>query len=329
MPIVSAFIYLLAIHTLSAAEATTGNPLVINGQSNLWVQNQKISNPNGPCISITGAKNIQIINSEIGPCAGDGVNVIGSSGIKLTALSIHDSQGNGVAVATSANVNLNASQIQGGTSSVYVYLSTGVKITKNSFLNVQGPRPRGNFVQFNAVSGAGNRISCNTAVDLPGLSSPEDQINLYASNGLATDPIQVVGNKIYGGGPSTSGGGIILGDGSGSYQTAQDNVLVNPGQYGVSIAGGNHMQLINNKVFSQYFSYNNIGLYVWNQYTPVCSNITVQGNSVNYVGKNNTPGASAWDGGNCGTITGWSNNTFYDTTLTEDIFRSYEPVECL
>jgi len=312
----------------TSTEKAVSPPLVISGQSNVWIQNVRITNPNGPCILIqNGSKNVQVINSELGPCSGGGIEIKGSSVIKVNNVSIHDAKGNGVQVSTSTNVKIEQNTIIGGQSQVYVYSSSGIQVLKNSFLNAQGPRPRGNFVQFNAVSGGGNRISCNTGVDLPNLSVPEDHINLYQSNGLASDPIQIVGNKIYGGGPSTSGGGIILGDGSGSYQMAKDNALVNPGQYGVSVAGGHHMQLLNNRVFSQSFPYNNIGLYVWNQYTPPCSAITVQGNKVNYKNKNNQSNGG-WNGGNCGTITGWSDNNFNDPSVTEAVFRDFTSSEC-
>lgn len=55
-----------------------------------------------------------------------------------------------------------------------------------------------------------------------------DAINLYKSNGIAGDPIQVIGNRIRGGGPSTSGGGIMTGDQGGSYILVSI-ILVNPG----------------------------------------------------------------------------------------------------
>jgi len=61
----------------------------------------------------------------------------------------------------------------------------------------------------------------------------------------------VRGNWIRGGGPSTSGGGINIGDYGGSYQITENNILVNPGQYGIGISGGNNMIMRNNKVYGK------------------------------------------------------------------------------
>ena len=53
----------------------------------------------------------------------------------------------------------------------------------------------------------------------------------------------------------------------------------------------------------------NVGLYVWDQYNSNCRNITVRGNWVNWTKKDGTV-AGAWNGNNCGTIEGWSDNAW-------------------
>jgi hypothetical protein len=93
-------------------------------------------------------------------------------------------------------------------------------------------------VQFNAVTGKSNRINCNVGENISGQSYPEDAINLYKSSGDPTDPIQVVGNKIKGGGPSNTDSGIAVGDSAGAYVLVKDNVLIDPGQVGIGIGGG-------------------------------------------------------------------------------------------
>ncbi|MGH9630264.1 MAG: NPCBM/NEW2 domain-containing protein, partial [Bryobacteraceae bacterium] len=202
-------------------------------------------------------------------------------------------------------------------SGVYAMDSSSIKVDHNSFLNVQGPGPRGQFVQFNRVNGKNNRITCNTGKNVLGESDAEDAINLHQSNGDPSDPIQIMGNKVEGGGPSPSGGGILLGDGGGSNQIAKDNILVDPGQYGVAAAGGNNLQLVNNSVYGKRQSFTNVGLYVWNQYGGSCYGITAQGNSVRWTNKDGVTNPS-FNGGNCGSINGWSNN-FWNASIGPEI----------
>ena len=112
-------------------------------------------------------------------------------------------------------------------SGVYAEQTTagGIVVNSNQFLNMVGPFPRGQFIQFNNVSGAGSSISNNKGENILGQSYPEDAISLYQSNGTSSSPIIVNGNWIRGGGPSSSGGGIMLGDNGGSYETASKQYL--------------------------------------------------------------------------------------------------------
>lgn len=180
-------------------------------------------------------------------------------------------------------------------------------------------------MQFNEVNGSGNQITCNVSDGTtPGYKNgTEDQINMWMSSGTAASPISITYNKIRGGGPSTSGGGIIAGDGGGSYITIDTNILVNPGQYGVSIAGGHDNKMLNNKIYSGAFAWTNIGAFVWNQYAPAAYNEEVSGNRVNWL---NSSGVANnwWDGGNSGTIT-MSNNVFGDSTIGSSIWNDTLP----
>jgi hypothetical protein len=192
-----------------------------------------------------------------------------------------------------------------------VYINTGTLITveRNKFLNMKGPFPGGQFVQFGRVTGGGNRIKCNVGENILNQSYPEDAINIYDSHGTAADPLLVIGNKIRGGGPSGSGGGILLGDTDGSYLIASDNVVVDPGQYGIQIGGGHHNQLLNNLVFGKQQPFTNVGMAVWQGYPTIpCSNLTSSGNVVKWTNSSGAPNA-AWNDGRCGTVAGWSSNT--------------------
>ena len=179
-------------------------------------------------------------------------------------------------------------------------------------LNMQGPMPRGQFVQFISCYGAGNSIMSNKFENILGSSNPEDAINIFQSNGTSASPITIAYNWIRGGGPSTTGGGIALGDGGGSsYQTAFENILVNPGQYGIAIAAGTVMSILNNQIYAAQAPFTNVGTFAWNQYasTSGCSVTTISGNVVNFTAAGGYQNSS-WDGGNCGAISGWSANTW-------------------
>lgn len=172
-----------------------------------------------------------------------------------------------------------------------------------------GPLPRGQFVQFNNVNGPGCLIEGNLCENLSGKSNAEDAISLYMSNGTPQSPIIVRANMIRGGGPSKTGGGIALGDAGGSNQLAENNILVNPGQYGIGIAGGANIQILNNKIYAKKNTFTNVGISVWNQYTKTsgCNIIVVRGNEVDWTNARGEPNP-AWDSGNCGPIEGWDNN---------------------
>jgi hypothetical protein len=313
--------FLLAAPTLSTAALTPSQPIVISGQSNVTISGVSISNPSGPCITVkNGSQNIVIRDSELGPCAGSGVLFHTSNGVTLTNSYVHDTTEEGVTAFNVDGLTIIRNRMARNKTGVHAAHSTRVNVQYNNFLNVTGPFPRGQFVQFEDVSGTGNRIKCNYGLNQLGQSYPEDAINLYRSYGDPTDPIQIIGNKINGGGPSFSGGGIMLGDAGGSYQIAQDNILVDPGQYGVSVAGGNNITVSGNMIYARQQPFTNVGITVWMQRAPDCYAITVQGNSTNWTNANGARNGK-WTGGNCGTISGWDSNN-WDAAIDANIITS-------
>ena len=261
-------------------------PIVIDGKQNTVVRGVRISNANGPCIVIRhNAKNVRVENSELGPCAGGGIIAYDSAGVVIDNVYIHHTgtTGNGIDVSYSDDVTVTNSRLEFVRTGIYVLESSRIRIERNRFLNMLGPMPRGQFVQFDKVRGPGNRIKCNVGENIPGASNPEDSINIYQSSGEPNDWLRVTGNKIKGGGPSISGGGILLGDHGGAYIFASDNILVNPGQHGITVASGHHIMVMNNLIFGKAQSFTNVGLSVWNQSWPQCFAITAQGNSINFV----------------------------------------------
>ena len=282
--------------------------LLLEGRMDVVISGIRLSNPDGPCVVVRNSQRIRIERSELGPCQG-GVSIEGSSGVAVSDSVIRDTgqAGNGVDVIFSQDVAVTNNRIERVRTGVYALGSSGVKVERNTFRNVLGPFPRGQFVQFNQVSGRGNRVTCNVGENVPGESWPEDAISMFASNGEPGDPIRITGNKIRGGGPGQWGGGIMLGDGGGSYQVAADNVLVDPGQYGMAIAGGHDMRIVRNRIYARQQPFTNAGIYVWNQYAPPCYGHIVRQNQVQWTNREGVPNPR-WDGTNCGVITGWDNN---------------------
>jgi parallel beta-helix repeat protein len=233
--------------------------------------------------------------------------------VHITGNKLYNSTDVGIHLYQCYNVTIDNNYFTNVSTGVYVQgvgiTTGGIVINQNQFLNMMGPLPRGQFVQFNNVTGPGCSISNNLCENIFGQSYPEDAISLYMSNGTAASPIMVSGNSIRGGGPSTTGGGIILGDAGGSYQTVESNVLVNPGQYGIGIASGTDMQVLNNKIFATKNVFTNVGVTVWNQYSNACAIINVSGNQVNWTAAGGYANPD-WNDGNCGTVAGWNTNSW-------------------
>lgn len=264
----------------------SSEPIVLNGISDMTISELEISNPNGNCIQLRNCHNIIIQKCKLGPSSGNGVNLY-----ECTNISVIDCRMESVATG------------------VYALESTDINVENITVKNVQGPKPRGQMVQFNKVNGTRNKVNYNVVENILGESTAEDAINMFKSNGTSLNPIQIKGNWIRGGGPSKSGGGILLGDGGGSNYLVQDNVLVNPGQYGIGVASGTNARILNNRIYSKQQDFTNVGLYVWNQYDSECNNITVMGNEVNWTNKSGNLNG-AWNGNNCGEVNNWKDNNW-------------------
>jgi len=264
---------------------TSSEAVIRDGQSNFTISGLEINTSRDNAIQLSNCSNVTIENCKI-------------TGAVLS----------GIELKSCTNVTIRDCYITNVATAVVAYSSQRVSVTHIEAKNVKGPFPRGQMVQFHQVSGGGNRINYNVSENILGESYPEDAINLYKSRGTAEDPIQVIGNWIRGGGPSKSGGGIMTGDLGGGYVVVRDNILVDPGQYGIAIAGGTHITMEHNKVYARAQSFTNVGLYVWNIQAPECGNHTVRNNEINWSGSGGQPNHK-WNGNNCGSINGWNTNT--------------------
>jgi len=286
---------ILCASVAQAAAPTQGQttqPIILRNQHNLTLRALTVQNAPGNCIELHNCSNVLIENCTLGPSIGEGVHLIG-----CTSVTIH---------------RINAQHIRTG---VYAVNCSGVRVLHSSFKNVQGPMPRGQMVQFNNVTGAANAITDNRVENELGKSNPEDAISLYKSFGIPDSPILVGNNLIIGGGPSPSGGGIMSGDNGGAHILVRNNRLLDPGQYGIAIAGGTHIRILDNLVYARSQPLTNVGVYVWNQSPGPCANHEVRGNQVRWYNKSGAL-SGAWNSNNCGPVTGWDDNNWSAEGLT-------------
>jgi parallel beta-helix repeat protein len=247
--------------------------MILKGAHDLVIMNKSIKGGSDVCITLIDCYNIKIINC------------------KLT-----NSSEPGIYIYNCNNIVVQESFFSNVSTGIYAENSFkgGIKVTHNRFINMQGPFPRGQCIQFNNIN-------------ILGESYPEDAISLYKSNGTPDSPIIVSNNYIKGGGPSKSGGGIMLGDSGGSNQTAINNILVDPGQYGIAISGGDNNAIIENYIYARAQHFTNVGIYVAGYNGEACTNSTVKSNKVNFM--NNLGRANnSWIGPNTAIPSGWDTN---------------------
>jgi hypothetical protein len=270
-------------------------PISYDGKNNITIDGLSIIAGNVPSITVQNCINLRISNCNL-------YNGVGAGAV-------------GIKLYKCQNVTIENCHITNVASGILASTSTGVYIANNRMLNMNGPMPRGQFVQLVSCYGPGNKIMNNKFENIMGQSVPEDAINIFQSNGTKDGPISIQYNQIRGGGPSKTGGGICLGDGGGSWQLASDNILVNPGQYGIGIASGTNMSILNNRIYGKQQPFTNVGILAWNQYPCECGEVTIDRNEVDWTAAGGYKNPF-WDGGNCGVIKG--ANRLY-ATLDETI----------
>lgn len=264
-----------------AVNMKRSGPIVVAGDDGRVIEGLHISNPSGACLRIEGSSSVVVRNSVLGPCGGRAVEIVNSSKVTLDSLQIVDVE-----------------------SGVLALESQTVAVKRTTFKDAGR-----NFVQFDKVTGPGNIVSDNRGANQLGGSDAEDFVSIYKSGGTSSSPLRVTNNHFSNGGPSASGSGIMVGDKGGSHIVVQSNVLSDTGQTGIGVAGGHHIEVIDNKITSSSHPWSNVGLYVWDQGSDGCSEIEVRGNVVVWRNADGDYNA-AWNGGNCGSIHGWDSNDF-------------------
>lgn len=268
-----------SIEEESSEEKTSQEPLELNSEKDKVYENLLFENINDNAIVVKNCQDIIFRNCIFRNCTGEGIQLNSCKNIEI--------------------YNCEFSNVRTG---VYAVNSVDISVHHCDCSNVQGPMPRGQFVQFNNVTGKNNYIGYSVITNTLNESNPEDIINLYKSSGEEGFPIIVENNYINGGGPSKSGGGIMSGDNGGQYQIIRNNVLVNPGQYGIACAGGEHISIARNQVYGKQQSFTNVGIYVWKQKASVLNEILVEENQVSFI--NNEGNENPWwNGGNATNLT--------------------------
>lgn len=207
--------------------------------------------------------------------------------------------------------------------------TNSIRIFSNDFKNIlgtsQGGLEPGQAVQLrNNPEATGEWFIQDNAVEnIAGESYAEDNMNTFNCHFEVDKPLRIRNNRLRGGGPSVSGGGIIIGDNHsmvGNNQVVEDNVVVNPGQYGVSIAGGSNMTLQRNIVFGEQNAWSNVGVIVanWDSPPPI-TNLVVRENRVHWTNSDGNLNP-AWAAPElAGVISGSETNVLNDVTVTPAI----------
>lgn len=194
-----------------------------------------------------------------------------------------------------------------------------------------------NFFQCGNCNGGGIRVTGNSMVrtDSHGITMLEDWINIFESNGKSDDWIEVNNNRARGHSQSGSGSFIILGDYGGSYQEAVGNIGVNPGQVGIGIAGGHHIRVEANVMYSSAWDSSNVAYYSAN-YSPSCGDHIFKesgsftNNRAHWIcgdSKDCNPQAlnHAWSDGQCGiTNNEIRENVVIDRSITPDVWNQWQ-----
>ena len=162
-----------------------------------------------------------------------------------------------------------------------------IKIRYNRAKNIDGRIHDGwyrvQFVQFNFRNPIQHaEIAWNEVINEPNKSLVEDNINLSNSRGTSASPIRIHNNYIQGAYPypadskDFSGGGIIADswyeEGMGdpemvatAHVKVYDNQTVNLGNYNYAIAGGNNIEVFNNRAVNAALFENGKKFKMWTQ----------------------------------------------------------------
>lgn len=195
--------------------------------------------------------------------------------------------------------------------------SGGIRVFSNDFINIRssfdGAFTFGNVCQITYSTGADYRVQDNVYDGEKGEASCEDVFNLYSCAFSDNNPMINRNNWIRGGGPGDTSGGALIGDDDGTVHSKraiiEDVIMVEPGQYGISIAGGDYGTLRNNKVYSPRRPWTNVGLIGVNWSGSNSVGTTIENNQIKWTNRNNQ-NSPYWVHSSIEPIEGWLTNNF-------------------
>ncbi len=360
--------------TAASSQIVYSGPITIT-QGGTYTGNWQSLDPNVPAVKIATSSPVVIQNSNIsskGDLINASVSNVhltvqntNGYGLNPNVYGLH--AGRFASLQSFSNVVFKNDYME-GTSGIYLLNYSGnpslgetVKITGNYAKDIDGRKSDGNggyldfnsrtrlsdgstedgyyrvqFVQFDKVQNVpGAEIAWNQVINEPGKSRVEDVINIYASSGTASSPIQIHDNYIDGAytikpwqssySDATykydwgfSGGGILLSDNGSSYVNAFSNEVVSTTNYGIGISSGHDNQIYNNRVLSsgylstgQYITAQNIGVYIWN--SSGSTNFTNDSGHDNLIGWVRGSGRNDWWTPDASS---WTNTTYYSDPIT-------------
>jgi hypothetical protein len=275
-----------------------------------------ITSDAGPCVRIAKSSHVTITASEIGPCGGNGVEIASSDSITIADSYIHPEHpasgccdtGDGVFATGATNLTLHGDVIAFGEANIEVTQSQHVKVLGNFLLNPQNAGSRGqNFQSWGGVTDVlvqGNYALSSTDAQYKYPEKQEDSINFGFTSQIVAKDNYVTG------GHSPSGCGIIA-DEAANGVSFSNNVLVDTGQCGISIASGTTQVVDGNKIINStpVAGGGNTGLVVWKQYPDACGPVTVSNNVSSELKPDMTTESGYWNGGGCDPTT-LTNNTW-------------------
>lgn len=259
--------------------------ILLQNKHNLVIQGDSINGAHASCIKLINCTNIRILNCKL--------------------MNTDKDTAKGVDIRNSQDILVQNCYVSNVAIGVYANGSRRITVTQNDMLNMKSSTT-GDFVQFVNVNGGGSSITKNHCENISGSSTPQDGIDLQNCSGLAFAPIWVTYNYIRGGGPSKTGSGIKLGDGGGTGQVAENNILVNTGTYGIYIAGGAAgIKVLSNTIFSKQIAHVSYAAIKAAAYTVTP---TITGNRAKWRDSSNVERDTTHQVGKASPI-GWSVNT--------------------
>jgi hypothetical protein len=322
--IVASILALFAVFSTRAADAVPVEAVALKSSAAVVLEGRSHETIDG--LAISSDVSIQLTNCSdivISACDLRSIELSGCKRVSIYNCFIHDSAHCGVQTYQTQQLLVQGCRVERVSSGVYAIESQQIQVVGNFARNMKGPFPRGQMTQFDNVTGAGNVIRGNYAINEYGQNHSEDVINIYMSSGSAGSPIVIENNYVTADplrgneGMSKSGSGIMLGDQGGAHEVCRGNVVVSAGQVGIGVAGGTAITVEKNVIYGAKSDVSNNGLYAWNQSGKPCSHVSITGNRVrwmNQAGEDN----SWWKGGGVQELR-LSDNHFADAGLPAEL----------